>query len=434
MNVWVAPIVAIDKAKPVTNERPRPVYEYWWSPDGKRILYRQDRGGDENWVLYGVDIATGAQTAYTEPEKVTVELIAASPKVPGSILIGLNNRVPQFHDVYRLDLATGKRDLILQNDRWGGFVADWDLNLRFGLRQTPAGGAVVDRIGPDGKTAVFAEIGAADAFTTAPEGMAADGKTLYLRDSRNRNTSALFAVDPASGKQRLVGASDKADVSGVITHPATGEVEAYSVDYLKEEWVPVSSQLKEEIAFLDAEFKGTWKVLSQSRDSRFWTLEVDRVSEPITFYLYDRREKKLTRLFTHRPELEGRALAPMGTFEIRSRDGLPLTAYLSLPPGADRNNDGKPERALPMVLYVHGGPWARDEYGYNSVHQWLANRGYAVLSVNYRGSTGFGKHSATRLPSWVAPTVATRRWSVSRSRRTHSPVASTSSDLPTWSR
>lgn len=125
LNVWVAPRGAIDKAKPVTNERPRPVYEYWWSPDGKRILYRQDRGGDENWVLYGVDIATGAQTAYTEPEKVTVELIAASPKVPGSILIGLNNRVPQFHDVYRLDLASGKRDLILQNDRWGGFVADW---------------------------------------------------------------------------------------------------------------------------------------------------------------------------------------------------------------------------------------------------------------------------------------------------------------------
>lgn len=391
LNVWVAPRGAIDKAKPVTNERPRPVYEYWWSPDGKRILYRQDRGGDENWVLYGVDIATGAQTAYTEREKVTVELIAASPKVPGSILIGLNNRVPQFHDVYRLDLASGKRDLILQNDRWGGFVADWDLNLRFGLRQTPAGGAVVDRIEPNGKAAVFAEIGAADAFTTAPEGMTADGKTLYLRDSRNRNTSALFAVDPASGKQRLVGASDKADVSGVITHPTTGEVEAYSVDYLKEEWVPVSSQLKEEIAFLDAEFKGTWKVLSQSRDSRFWTLEVDRVSEPITFYLYDRREKKLTRLFTHRPELEGRALAPMATFEIRSRDGLPLTAYLSLPPGADRNNDGKPEQPLPMVLYVHGGPWARDEYGYNSVHQWLANRGYAVLSVNYRGSTGFGK-------------------------------------------
>ena len=399
LNVWVAPNGAIDTAKPVTNERPRPVREYWWSLDGKRILYTQDRGGDENWVLYGVDIATGAQTAYTEPEKVTVQLIAASPKLPGSILIGLNNRSPQFHDVYRLDLASGKRHLILQNDRWAGFLADWDLNLRFGFRQTPDGGAVVDRIGTDGKETVFAEISAADTFTTAPEGLTADGKTLYLRDSRNRNTGALFAVDLASGKQSLIGASEKADVSGVIAHPTTGEVEAYGVDYLKPEWIPVSAALKEDVAFLDRELKGKWSVVSQSLDNRLWTLEVDRVSEPVTFYLYDRNAKKLARLFTARPELEGRRLAPMGTFEIRSRDGLVLTSYLSLPPGADRDNDGKPDRPLPMVLFVHGGPWARDEYGYSSVHQWLANRGYAVLSVNYRGSTGFGKaflNAATR--------------------------------------
>jgi dipeptidyl aminopeptidase/acylaminoacyl peptidase len=320
-----------------------------------------------------------------------VQLIGASPKVPGSILIGLNNRVPQFHDVYRLDLASGKRELVLQNDRWAGFLADWNLNLQFGFRQTPAGGAIVDRIGTDGKTAVFAEISADDAFTTAPAGMTADGKTLFMRDSRNRNTGALFALDLASGKQTLIGASDKADVSAVIAHPTTGEVEAYGVNYLKEEWVPVSSALKEDVAFLDREIKGSWSVLSQSLDNRLWTLQVDRVSEPVTFYLYDRSARKLSRLFTARPDLEGRSLAPMGTFEIRSRDGLPLTAYLSLPPGSDRDNDGKPERPLPLVLFVHGGPWARDDYGYNSVHQWLANRGYAVLSVNYRGSTGFGK-------------------------------------------
>lgn len=399
LNVWVAPVGATDAAKPVTNERPRPVREYWWSPDGQRILYTQDRGGDENWVLYGVDIVTGKQTAYTETEKVTVQLVAASPKVPGSILIGLNNRAPEFHDVYRLDLASGKRELVLQNDRWAGFLADWDLNVRFGFRQTPGGGAVVDRIGTDGKATVFADIGADDAFTTAPEGLTADGKTLYLRDSRNRNTGALFAVDLATGKQRLIGGSEKADVSGVITHPTSGEVEAYGVDYLKPEWVAVSAALKDDVAVLDRELKGKWSVVSQSLDNRLWTLEVDRVSEPVTFYLYDRNARKVSRLFTARPDLEGRRLAPMGTFEIRSRDGLVLTAYLSLPPGTDRDNDGKPERPLPMVLFVHGGPWARDEYGYNSVHQWLANRGYAVLSVNYRGSTGFGKsflNAATR--------------------------------------
>lgn len=391
LNVWVAPTSSPAAAKPVTNERPRPIMEYWWSPDGTRILYVQDRGGNENWVLYGVEVASGAQTTYTDTEKVRVRMIGSSPKVPGSVLIGLNNRVPQFHDVYRLQLATGKRELVLQNDRWARFVADWDLNLRFGLRQTPTGGFVIDRIGPDGKSERYDEIGADDAFTTGPTGITADGKTIYLRDSRERNTGALFAVDLATGKRTLLGGSEKADVADVIAHPTTGEVEAYGVNYLKKQWVPVSAAVKDDIAFLNRETGGEWEVLSQSRDDGLWTVQVDRVSEPVTFYIYDRGAKSLTRLFTARPELERRALAPMGVFEIRSRDGLVLPSYLSLPPDADHDRDGKPDKALPTVLFVHGGPWARDEYGYNSVHQWLANRGYAVLSVNYRGSTGFGK-------------------------------------------
>jgi dipeptidyl aminopeptidase/acylaminoacyl peptidase len=399
LNVWVAPADALDKAKPVTDERPRPIMEYWWSPDGTRIVYAQDRGGNENWVLYGVELATGKQTAYTDPEKVTVRVVGASPKVPGSILVGLNNRVPQFHDVYRLDLATGKRELVLKNDRWAGFLADWDLNVRYGFRQTPKGGAALDRIAADGSAEPYDEIGADDALTTRPMGMTADGRTLYVRDSRGRNTTALLAVDRGSGKATPIGGSEKADIAGLIAHPTTGEVEAFSVDYLRKEWVPVAASVKDDIAFLNREVKGDWSVLSQTRDDGKWTLQVDRVTEPVTFYLYDRDAKKLTRLFTARPDLEGRALAPMGAFEIRSRDGLVLPSYLSLPPGADRNGDGKPEQALPMVLYVHGGPWARDDYGYNAVHQWLANRGYAVLSVNYRGSNGFGKafiNAATR--------------------------------------
>jgi len=391
LNVWVAPADAPGSAKPVTDERPRPIMEYWWSPDGTRILYAQDRGGNENWVLYGVELATGKQTTYTDPEKVTVRVVGASPKVPGAILIGLNNRVPQFHDVYRVDLESGKRELVLKNDRWAGFMADWDLNLRYGFRQTPAGGAVVEKLSAGGKSEPWLEIGADDVLTTRPAGITADGRTVYLHDSRSRNTAALFAVDVATDKATQIGASEKADVEGVITHPATGEVEAYGVNYLKKEWIPVAASIRDDVALLDRELKGEWSVLSQTRDGRRWTLQVDRVNEPVTFYLYDRDAKKLTRLFTARPDLEGRTLASMGTFELRSRDGLVLPSYLSLPPGADGNGDGKPDQALPMVLFVHGGPWARDDYGYNSVHQWLANRGYAVLSVNYRGSTGFGK-------------------------------------------
>ena len=169
-------------------------------------------------------------------------------------------------------------------------------------------------------------------------------------------------------------------MGGVITHPTTGVIEAYSVNYLKNEWTPVGDAVKDDIAFLNREAKGTWSVSSRSHDHRLWTVMVDRVSEPVAFYLYDRPAKKLTKLFTTRPELEGKQLAPMHPVEIKARDGLTLVAYLSLPPGTDVDGNGRPDKPLPMVLNVHGGPWARDSFGYHSEYQWLANRGYAVLA------------------------------------------------------
>jgi dipeptidyl aminopeptidase/acylaminoacyl peptidase len=181
-------------------------------------------------------------------------------------------------------------------------------------------------------------------------------------------------------------------VDGTLRDPVTGVIEAYSVNYLKNEWTPVGSALKDDIAFLNREARGEWSVTSRSRDKRLWTVRIDRVSEPIAFYLYDRPAKKLTKLFTTRPELEGKQLASMHPIEIKARDGLTLVAYLSLPPGTDKDGNGRPDKPLPMVLNVHGGPWARDEFGYHPEYQWLANRGYAVLAVNYRGSSGFGKN------------------------------------------
>ncbi|MEJ2516359.1 MAG: S9 family peptidase, partial [Gammaproteobacteria bacterium] len=170
------------------------------------------------------------------------------------------------------------------------------------------------------------------------------------------------------------------------------EVQAYSEDYLQARWKPIGDALADDIAFLDGEARGEWSVTSRTRDDRLWTVVIDRVTEPAAYWLYDREKKTLERLFTIRPELEGETLAPMYARELRSRDGLTLVSYLSLPVHTDPDGDGVPAEPLPLVLNVHGGPWARDSFGYRSDHQWLANRGYAVLSVNYRGSTGFGKN------------------------------------------
>ena len=399
LNVHVAPIGAIDQAKPVTGEASRPVRQFFWSPDSTRILYVQDKGGNENWMLFGVDVATGKQTTYTNFEKAQVRVVNVSPKVPGQILIGVNNRNPQFHDVHKLDLATGQMTLVRENNEYAGFLADWDHNLAFGQKQVAGGAFQIDRLDKDGKATPFATIPADDNLTTGVVGMTADGRTLYMRDSRNRDTGALVAIDIASQKATVLGGNEKADVDSAIRDPNTGVVEAYSVNYLKDEWTPVGDTLKEDIAFLDREARGEWSVTSQSRDKRLWTVLIDRVSEPVAFYLYERPAKKLTRLFTTRPELEGKALASMHPVEIKARDGLTLVAYLSLPPGTDKDGNGRPDKPLPMVLNVHGGPWARDEFGYHPEYQWLANRGYAVLAVNYRGSSGFGKNfmnAATR--------------------------------------
>ena len=170
---------------------------------------------------------------------------------------------------------------------------------------------------------------------------------------------------------------------------------AYDVDYLRSEWKPLNAAVGRDLTFLQGKLKGDINVTSTTTDNMKWTVAVAPVTAPSSVWLFDRKTRALTKLYTPRPALEGMPLAAMHPVEIKSRDGLTLPSYLTLPPGADANHDGKADRPVPMVLYVHGGPWARDGYGYNTAHQLLANRGYAVLSVNYRGSTGFGKDFVT---------------------------------------
>jgi dipeptidyl aminopeptidase/acylaminoacyl peptidase len=390
LNVWVAPVADPAAARPVTSEAERPVFNYFWSPDSSRIFYLQDQGGNENYLLFSVDLEGKETRAHTPFDSTRAIVYAVSPEVRDAILIGLNNRNPQYHDVYRLDLETGRLSFVFQNDEWAGLDFDRQLRPRLGTKQTPQGGFELFRFDEDGHATAFAAIGPEDSLTTQPAGFATDG-TLYMLDSRGRDKAALTAVDLETGKSKVIGESDKADVNGTIRDPRTGEVQAFSANYLKPRMTPVGDALKGDIEFLDGSAGGAWSVTSQSDDNRLWTVGVDRVTEPYTYYLYDRGKKSLTKLFTTRPALEGKTLAAMHPREIASRDGLTLVSYLTLPPGTDPDGDGQPSEPLPTVLFVHGGPWARDEFGYNAVHQWLANRGYAVLSVNYRGSTGFGK-------------------------------------------
>jgi len=359
---------------------------FFFSPDGTRILYTQDKGGSEDFLLYGVSLKDGTETNYTPFPKTRVEIDGASPLIKDSILIGLNNRDPQWHDLYKLNLDTGKLTLLEKGDGYAGFITDFNLVPRLAERSNDDGTTTVVKLLDDGKTEKLLDIPFADGLTTSVAGIPKEANYAYMIDSRGRDTAALAKLDLVTGSERIIAEDPRADIGAVLADPQTGTVHAYAVEYLKTDWVPLDGYYGADIAFLDAQAKGAWSLASQTDDDRFWTLVIDRVTEPAAFYLYDRHDKTLKKLFTARPDLEKYTLRPMQAATIKARDGLTLTAYLTTPAAADTG------AKVPLVLDVHGGPWARDGYGYNPTHQWLANRGYAVLSVNYRGSTGFGKN------------------------------------------
>ncbi len=212
-----------------------------------------------------------------------------------------------------------------------------------------------------------------------------------MTSSVGRDKAALVRVDLTTGKTTVLGASEQADVENVWTDPRTHVPMAYTVNYLKPEVSVIDKTVQKDVELLTKELGDGFIVGSRTLDNSAWVVATDDALAPSAGFIYDRKAGKVTKLFDTRPALLKATLVPMQSLELKARDGLTLVSYLSLPPGSDANGDGIPDAPVPMVLNVHGGPWARDGYGFRNDHQWLANRGYAVLSVNYRGSTGFGK-------------------------------------------
>jgi len=386
MNIWVASRGDPDSPRAMTASTERPIRDHFWTPKSDAVGYIQDKGGDENFLLYRIDLESGEETCLTPFENTRVQIVGSSETIDDEVLIGLNNRDPQWHDVYRLNLDSGDLDLVYENNAYAGFMADDSLALRMAMAQNEAGGTdyfrIIDGVVEDEP---FESTAMEDALTTHPGGYTVDGKVLYWVDSRGRDTAALYAQDTESGDRTLIAAHDKADIGGTMRHRETGEVQAWSATYLKTEWTAIDPEVGASLDWLRGQFEGEYGVMSRTDDDATWIVWNDPNSSPIATYIFDRTAKTLQPFYVTRPELEGAPLQAMECVEITSRDGLTLPSYLTRAAGSDEGTPG------PMVLLVHGGPWARDSYGYNAIHQMLANRGYSVLSVNYRGSTGFGK-------------------------------------------
>lgn len=392
LNVWVAPVDAPDQARAITKDTARGIRNYFWTYQPNTLLYLRDNGGDEDFHLFSVNLADGSSKDLTPFKKTNAEVYRVSAQHPESIMVGMNDRDAKWHDLYRVDLASGKRTLVQKNtDSLDAYLLDGDYQLRYATRATDDAGR--ELLVPDGNRWKSVDrIPFEDVTNTAPEGLTEDGKTLYMQDSRNRDTAALYAIDTASNTRTLLFENPHADVGTTLNDPKTGAVQAVSTDYLREEWKPLDNGIAADLQKLKSLGGGDASVAARTLDDRIWIVGYSAAETPLTYYRYDRADGgKLTKLFSARPALEGKPLVPMWPQELTARDGLKLISYLTLPAEADANHDGKADKPVPLVLFVHGGPWARDSYGYGPYEQWLANRGYAVLSVNFRGSTGFGK-------------------------------------------
>jgi dipeptidyl aminopeptidase/acylaminoacyl peptidase len=393
LNVWVAPADDLSAATAVTADKGRGIRSYSWSYSPGSLMYRRDTAGDENFHVIAVDVLSKQEKDLTPYTKTLALIVGVSDKHPDSVLLSMNDRDPKWHDLYRVDLASGERTLLQKNDASiGYYLTDADFKVRFASRTRPDGGNELLKPDGEGGWDKIEDVPFDDTLTTSPAGLTHDGSTLYFLDSRNRDTAALYAVDSSTGKRTLVLEDARADIGRSLTDPTTGKVQAVAVEYLREEWKLLDDSLAADMKRLREIGPGDIDIASRTLDDKTWIVAYGSAEKPATYYRYDRTNGgNLTKLFSTRPELDDKPLVPMWPKEIKSRDGLSLVSYLTLPKPADPDADGKPNTPVPMVLLVHGGPWVRDSYGYSSGVQWLANRGYAVLQVNYRGSTGFGK-------------------------------------------
>ena len=391
LNVWVGPTDNLAQATPVTNDRARSIRIYFWAYTNQHIIYLQDKGGDENWRAYSVNLTTGETLDLTPMEGVQARVQEVSQKFPDEIIVGLNDRDAQLHDLYRVNIGTSERRLVLENEGFAGYVTDEDFNVRFAVRLTPDGGSETLKPSGEGEWELFAQIGPEDSMTTHIAGFDETGRLLYMLDSRDRDTGLLKQIDLDTGEEKTLAEDPQADISGVMVHPKEGVVQAAASTYERKRWQVLDDRIAGDLAYLGTVADGEVEVVSRTLDDHLWIVAFLVDDGPLHYYLYNRAEKRADFLFYNRPDLSGLPLAKMHPAVIPSRDGLNLVSYYTLPLWSDPKGSGRPEAPLPMVLEVHGGPWGRDEWGFNGGNQVIANRGYAVLSVNFRGSTGFGK-------------------------------------------
>jgi dipeptidyl aminopeptidase/acylaminoacyl peptidase len=383
LQVWVQTIGRHD-ARAVTADKSRGIQSYGWGYDSKTILYAQDAAGDENFHLFAVDLDSDNVRDLTPWQGVRTEVVASNPKFPERILVALNLRDRKLMDVYRVDLRTGAVALDIKNPGdVAGWLADDDMTVRAAIVVTPDGGTEIRiRDSAAGAWRTLMKAGMND--NLAALDFTKDGRSLFLSTSIGTDTARLVRHDVASGKETDIARSDGADLSDAMIQPTRHVVQAVAFDPGRMHWTVVDPLIQADFDAIAKIADGDFSVADRDLADQTWLVSFSSDRAPVRYYSWDRASKEATFLFSVQPKLDDAPFAPMKPVDFTARDGMKINGYLTLPVGV-------PAKDLPLVLAVHGGPWARDSWGLNPYIQLLANRGYAVLQINFRGSTGFGK-------------------------------------------
>jgi dipeptidyl aminopeptidase/acylaminoacyl peptidase len=391
LNIWIKKIdEPFSTARPITSAAARPLHTYSWSRDGKFLLYVSDQGGNENYHLFAIDPfdkSTPEAKDLTPYDNVRVEMLSMPKENPGIVFVGMNDRDERYHDVYQLCLSTGERTLIQQN---GNQISDWVFDragkLRLGLRAATDGSTQILKVDTEGMPVLWT-CSCNESVQTC--GFHKDGKRVYISTNKGEEVdlARLMLLNTETGEEELVESDpeNEVDFGAPIFSMATDELVATAYIGDRQRLYFKNQEWEKDFQTLEASLPdGEIDLVSSTNDESLWVICVRSDIDPETAYLYNRNTQKIYFLYKARPNLPFEYLSSMQPIVYTARDGLPIHGYLTIPKGEHPRN-------LPLVVFPHGGPWARDVWGYDRSVQLLSNRGYAVLQMNFRGSTGYGK-------------------------------------------
>lgn len=394
LNVWLKKAgEPFNQARLLTADTTRPVTNYFWTDDSRFVLFLQDKAGDENFHVYAVDpkakadAATGVPIArdLTPLENARAFIYLVSKKDPTKMWVGLNQRDQAWHDLYQVDIATGERKLLRENtDRITGWVFDWNEDLRLATRALDDGSSEILRVDKNGFSPIYKTSVLEESY---PLAFNAENNQVYIITNKDRNFAELSLLDPTSAKETLVERDPlgKVDISDAWINDRTHQLELTTYFDEKPRLYFKNKAWEKDYNFLKSKFPGKEIDLgSMDKSQNLLIISVYSDTDPGEVYLFDHAKQALTFQYRPRPKLDPKNLAPMEPITYKSSDGLEIPAYVTYPKGKTRED-------LPLMVIPHGGPWARDYWGYNRYAQFWANRGYAVLQMNFRGSTGYGK-------------------------------------------